>query len=81
MASSSGSTGQRSPYQRESSDIGLALVVANSIAVASAGLIGHLLLRAADRNVGVGYLAARVAEAVLLLGGILMAELADVGGS
>ena len=38
-------------------------------------------MRPADRNVGAGYLAARVAEAVLLLGGILMAELADVGGA
>ncbi len=61
--------------------IGLALVVANSIAVATAGLIGFRLVRPADRNVGAGYLAARVAEAVLLLGGILMAELADVGGA
>ncbi len=59
--------------------IGLALVAVNSIAVASAGLIGFRLVRVADRNVGIGYLVARVAEAVLLLGGIVMAEFADVG--
>ena len=61
--------------------IGLALVVLNSIAVASAGLIGFRLVRVADPSVGFGYLVARTAEAVLLAGGILMAELADVGGA
>ena len=61
--------------------IGLALVVVNSIAVSLAGLIGFRLVRDADRNVGLGYLVARVAEAVLLAGGILMAELAEAGGA
>jgi hypothetical protein len=61
--------------------IGLALVVANSIAVSLAGLIGFRLVRAVDHNVGSSYLAARVAEAVLLAGGILMTEVAGVGGA
>lgn len=61
--------------------IGLTLVIANSIAVAVAGLIGFRLLRAADSSVGLGYLAARTVEAILLAGGILMAELADVGAA
>ncbi len=61
--------------------IGLALVVVNSIAVSLAGLIGFRLVRAADRNVGLGYLVGRVAEAVLLAGGILMVEHLDVGGA
>ena len=59
--------------------MGMALVVVNSIAVAFAGLIGFRLVRSADRSVGLGYLAARVAEAVLLAGGIILAEFADVG--
>ena len=58
--------------------IGLALVVVNSIAVSLAGLIGFRLVRATDANVGSGYLVARVAEAVLLAGGIVMSELAEV---
>lgn len=57
---------------------GLALVVLNSIAVAGAGLIGFRLVRATDRSIGVAYLAARVAEAALLLGGILTAEFSNV---
>lgn len=61
--------------------IGLALVGINSIAVALAGIIGFRLVRASSRSVGLGYLAARIAEGVLLLGGILMAELADLGGA
>lgn len=61
--------------------IGLVLVVVNSIAVAFAGFIGFRLVRAADHDVGLGYLAARLAEAGLLAGGILMAEVAGVGGA
>ena len=59
--------------------IGMTLVVVNSIAVAFAGLIGFRLVRSTDHSVGVGYLVARVAEAVLLAGGIILAEFADVG--
>ena len=59
--------------------IGVTLVVVNSIAVAFAGLIGFRLIRSTDRSVGVGYVVARVTEAVLLAGGIILAELADVG--
>ena len=59
--------------------IGIMLVVVNSIAVALAGLIGFRLVRSTDHRVGAGYLVARVAEAVLLAGGIILAECADVG--
>ena len=59
--------------------IGMALVVANSIAVAFAGLIGFRLVRSTDHSIGAGYMVARVAEAVLLAVGIIVAELADVG--
>lgn len=58
--------------------IGMALVVANSIVVALAGLIGFRLLRRTNASVGAGYLVARVGEAVLLSGGIALAEFADV---
>ncbi len=58
--------------------IGVTLVIVNSIAVAFAGLIGFRLVRSTDRIVGVGYVVARVAEAVLLAGGIILAEFADV---
>ena len=58
--------------------IGITLVVVNSIAVAFAGLIGFRLVRSTDRSVGVGYVVARVAEAVLLAGGIILAEFAHV---
>ncbi len=61
--------------------IGLTLVVANSVAVAAAGLIGFRLVRAAHQRIGMGYLVGRVAEAALLAGGILMAEIADVSGA
>ncbi len=59
--------------------VGLVLVLANSIGVAVVGLLGYRLVRTADRKVGLGYLAARVAEAILLVGGILLAELGVVG--
>jgi len=58
--------------------IGITLVVVNSIAVSCAGWIGFRLVRWAEHGVGVGYLVARVAEAVLLAGGIFLAEFADV---
>lgn len=61
--------------------VGIGLVVANSIGVSVAGLIGFRLVRVARHDVGVSYLVARVAEAVLLLGGILMAEFANRDGS
>ena len=58
--------------------IGITLVVVNSIAVAFAGLIGFRLVRSTDHSVGAGYVVARMAEAVLLAGGIILAEFADV---
>ena len=60
--------------------VGLALVLANSVAVALAGVIGFRLVRSTNRNLGLGYLAARGAEAILLAGGIMVARL-DVGGA
>lgn len=60
---------------------GLTLVVLNSTAVTGAGFIGFRLVRSVDRSVGLSYLVARVAEAILLAGGMLTAELADVGGA
>ena len=59
--------------------IGITLVVVNSIAVALAGLIGFRLVRSTDHGVGAGYVVARAAEALLLAGGIIVAELSDVG--
>lgn len=61
--------------------VGLALVVVNSVAVAVAGLIGFRLLQPSEPRVGLGYLAARLAEAGLLAGGIILAHHADVGGA
>ncbi|MEL7155347.1 MAG: DUF4386 family protein [Actinomycetota bacterium] len=58
--------------------IGLVLVALNSIAVAYAGLLGFRLVRRAEPGVGAGYLAARVAEAALLAGGVLLAQAADL---
>ena len=58
--------------------LGLAMVVVNSITVSLAGLIGFRLARTSDHTVALGYVLARVAEAVLLLGGILLAQHADV---
>lgn len=57
---------------------GIAFVLINSTAVAIAGVIGFRLLQVAQPMVGRGYLAARVAEAVLLAGGILLAQIGDV---
>lgn len=61
--------------------IGMTLVVLNSTAVAVAGLIGWRLLRGSEPRIGLGYLAGRIAEGVLLAGGIIVAELGDVGGA
>ncbi|MCP3935700.1 MAG: DUF4386 domain-containing protein [Actinomycetia bacterium] len=59
--------------------IGMIMVGLNSIAVACAGLIGFRLVRPSGPRVGLGYFAARVAEAVLLAGGIVLAQHADIG--
>ncbi|MCP3853169.1 MAG: DUF4386 domain-containing protein [Actinomycetia bacterium] len=67
--------GSASPDQ----PIGMILVALNSIAVAYAGLIGFRLMRPSDPRVGLGYLTARVAEAALLAGGVVLAQHADVG--
>lgn len=61
--------------------VGMTLVVLNSIAVSIAGVIGFRLLRSSDRGVGLGYLAARLAEAVLLAGGIMLTQFGDVEGA
>jgi len=58
---------------------GMALVIANSLAVSCAGLIGFRLLRRSDWAVALLYFAARVAEAALLAGGIVLAQHADLG--
>jgi hypothetical protein len=58
---------------------GMALVIANSLAVSCAGLIGFRFLRRSDWAVALLYLAARLAEAALLAGGIVLAQHADVG--
>lgn len=57
--------------------IGLALVAINSIAVAAVGLIGFRLLRSSQPKVGFGYLAARIAEGILLIGGIVLIEFVE----
>jgi hypothetical protein len=58
--------------------IGLVLVGANSIAVAAIGVIGFRLLRNQHPRTGAMYLAARIAEAILLAGGIALYSFADV---
>ena len=58
--------------------IGLVLAVANSIAVATVGVIGFRLLRNHHPRAGAVYLAARIAEAILLGGGVALYFLADV---
>jgi hypothetical protein len=58
--------------------IGLVLAVANSIAVATVGVIGFRLLRDHHPRAGALYLATRIAEAVLLGGGVALYSLADV---
>ena len=61
--------------------VGLALVLANSVAVALAGVIGFRLVRSGDRGAGLGYLAARGTEAILLAGGVLVARLGVDGAA
>jgi hypothetical protein len=58
--------------------IGLALVAANSVAVTVIGIIGFRTLRNQDSKTAVVYLSARVAEAVLLVGGVALHSIADV---
>lgn len=58
--------------------VGLVLAVANSIAVATVGVIGFRLLRNHHPRAGAVYLAARIAEAILLGGGVALYSLADV---
>lgn len=58
--------------------IGLLLVAANSVAVAAVGLLGHRLVRDHHPRAGAIYLGARLAEAILLAGGVFLHELADL---
>jgi hypothetical protein len=58
--------------------IGLVLVIANSVAVTLIGVIGFRLLRNDHPRAGAVYLAARIAEALLLAGGIVLYAVADV---
>ncbi len=61
--------------------LGQLLVALNSLAVTAVGLIGFRLVRNRSRRVGILYLVARVAEAVLLAGGVALVAVADVGGA
>jgi hypothetical protein len=56
---------------------GLALVAANSVAVAVVGVLGQRLLRDHHPRAATVYLGARVTEAILLAGGIFLHQLAD----
>lgn len=58
--------------------IGLVLALANSVAVATIGVIGFRLLRTNHPRAGAVYLAARIAEAVLLGGGVVLYAVFDV---
>ena len=58
--------------------IGLILVVANSIAVATIGVIGFRLLRNHHPRAGAVYLTGRIAEATFLAGGIVLHTVGDV---
>ncbi len=57
--------------------VGVALIAVNSAAVAVIGMIGFRLIRADRPRVATGYLAGRIAEAVLLLGGVILATRSD----
>lgn len=57
--------------------VGLALIAVNSAAVAVIGMIGFRLIREDRPRVAMGYLAGRIAEAVLLLGGVVLATRSD----
>ncbi|MEM7338043.1 MAG: DUF4386 domain-containing protein [Actinomycetota bacterium] len=54
--------------------VGLTLVMLNSVAVTVLGLVGFRLLRPENTRIGLGYLAARIAEAILLAGGVVVAS-------
>lgn len=58
--------------------IGLVLALANSVAVATIGVIGLRLLRQDHLRTGAAYLAVRIAEAVLLGGGVVLYAVFDV---
>ena len=58
--------------------IGLVLALANSVAVATVGVIGFRLLRMHHPRAGAVYLAARIAEGVLLGGGVVLYSVFDV---
>lgn len=58
--------------------IGLVLALTNSVAVATVGVIGFRLLRKHHPQAGALYLAVRIAEAVLLGGGVALYSLFDV---
>jgi hypothetical protein len=57
--------------------VGVALVAVNSLAVTIVGMIGFRLLRRSNFWVGTGYLATRLAEAILLGGGVALYSFAD----
>lgn len=56
---------------------GVALVIANSIAVAIVGVIGFRLIRHQYPRVAASYLVARFTEALLLGGGVIVYTMAD----
>ena len=57
--------------------LGVALVAVNSVAVTIVGVIGYRLLSHHHLWVGAGYLATRLAEALLLGGGVALYAIAD----
>ena len=59
--------------------IGVVLAIVNSVAVTIVGVIGFRLLRHHHPLVGAGYLVTRIAEAILLGGGIVLYTIADDG--
>lgn len=61
--------------------IGVGLVAINSVAVTIVGVIGFRLLRHHNPAVGAGYLAARIAEATFLGGGVALYTFADHSGA
>ena len=57
--------------------VGVGLVAVNSVAVTIVGVIGFRLLRHDHLWVGAGYLVTRIAEAILLGGGVALYTIAD----
>jgi hypothetical protein len=57
--------------------VGVGLVAVNSVAVTIVGVIGFRLLRHDHLWVAAGYLATRIAEAILLGGGVALYTIAD----